>query len=146
MPLARALKDEYKNYVKQKNPANCKISLSKIKFIAFKFVTKNIYICLEIIKEVSLLLAIKSGGKNKIGLNAMVSNYKLASTIGHELIHAIDHVSGLYSGWYNKYEAAGANALSEIKAHNFQQGSPYNYNPALHNHFINLASQNGWKF
>jgi hypothetical protein len=89
---------------------------------------------------------IKSAGKILIGNNATVSNYKLASTIGHELTHAIHHVSGLYSGWYNKYDAAGANTLSEIKAHLFQQGSPYNYNALRHNNYINLANQNGWKF
>ena len=81
-------------------------------------------------------------------MGRFLSNYSLASTIGHELIHAVHHVSGQSQAWANKYGTLGAaKALSEIQAYNFNMGSVMGmYNSAEHQKFINQAKSNNWSF
>ena len=91
---------------------------------------------------------VKSKGVIQLAKGRFLSNYALASTIGHELIHVVHHVSGQYQAWANKYGTlSAAKALSEIQAYNFNMGSVMGmYNSAIHQEFINQAKSNNWSF
>lgn len=92
--------------------------------------------------------SIVSKGVIQLTKGRFLSNYALASTIGHELIHVVHHVSGQYQAWANKFSnRAAARALSEIEAYNFNKGSVMGmYNSAKHQEFINQAKSNNWSF
>lgn len=55
------------------------------------------------------------------------SYFKLGGTVGHELIHGIDHFKGNYLKWYNKYGENTANDFTELNAHEWQF-SVYDFN------------------
>jgi hypothetical protein len=72
-------------------------------------------------------LSVKSAGIIKISKISLDSYVNLGSTIGHELIHMIDYVTGNYQIWANKNELFGAHIQSEINAYGWELSvnSPY---------------------
>ncbi|HEX8576375.1 MAG TPA: hypothetical protein VF677_08785 [Flavobacterium sp.] len=100
------------------------------------------------VKEVSReegTLKIKFKGVIQLSKISYDSYLSLAATIGHELHHATDYVSGRYQTWANKYGLIGAKALSEISAYNWELSvrSP-DYNAEMHNSFILKTQKYGW--
>lgn len=91
-------------------------------------------------------ISVKSSGVVTITKISFDTYMSLASTIGHELNHMIDYVTGCYQNWANKYGMQGAKTLSEISAYSWELSvnSSY-YNSQIHNDFINQATQNGWR-
>lgn len=71
----------------------------------------------EITKSVSGKYFVKSLGKILIRSNILNSIKQLANTVGHELNHAVDHVSGSYASWANQNRSINvALSMSEENA------------------------------
>jgi RHS repeat-associated protein len=75
-------------------------------------------------------------GKILISRSAFLNNLKLASTIGHELSHAIDLANGNMSSWLYKGTMEYAKSKSEDKAYSWEKTmqSPYysSFNHSIH--------------
>ena len=89
-------------------------------------------------KKIGDKYIIKSGGVIKLAKMSFYTYGVLAGTIGHELVHITDMVSGNYQVWANKYGMTHARTLSEVNAYNFEQkySAPL-YNPSEHQFYLN---------
>lgn len=82
----------------------------------------------------------KFTGLIKLNTHTKNSYHYLAATMGHELSHAIDAVSGNYTKWYNEYKNGKvARAISEDRAYQWElnHGSLI-YNSQDHQNWKNL--------
>jgi hypothetical protein len=94
------------------------------------------------------IYTVKSNGLIQIKKQVLLSYFHLASVVGHELNHVIDHVDGTYQKWANHYKDIKAgNVYSELKAYGWELSlkSPY----TNHEEYIALQkiqNSNKWKF
>ncbi|WP_141672836.1 hypothetical protein [Flavobacterium crassostreae] len=76
--------------------------------------------CKEFTVDASGKYTVRSLGKILIRSNVLNSIRQLATTVGHELNHVVDHISGDYANWANHNSAGVAHSLSETKATNWE--------------------------
>lgn len=62
-----------------------------------------------------------NNGVVRLATNAYFNNRSLALTIGHEMIHILNHYSGTLDGWLSVWSPTKANAMNEISAWNWSK-------------------------
>ncbi|MDX6188023.1 RHS repeat-associated core domain-containing protein [Flavobacterium sp. Fl-318] len=75
------------------------------------------------------------GGKVLIAKVAFSSYLKLASTVGHELVHVANYYNGNYNSWFRRGGEDYRNAIDEFQSYDWEARNGGTYNPINYDNY-----------